>query len=139
MFVVDTKELFSLCKFVRWDHHHPLAQGGGGGGGSNKIIESFKNVFWYIIRKMCTALLQKNPYMLQDIPDHLKTHGMCYIAVRMDSDSGREKFIIRYELLLPMPSILLFTADHFKTQEMCSEADEKNPLGLDENPDHFKT
>ena len=32
---------------------------------------------------------------LQDIPDHLKTQGMCYIAVHMDSDSGREKFIIR--------------------------------------------
>ena len=53
--------------------------------------------------------------------------------------SDPEKFRTPGGLLLPMPSILFFIPDHLKTQEMCNEADEKNPWGLDDVPDHFKT
>ena len=90
------------------------------------MIDLFKNVFWYIIRVTCAAVLHvlqyipriqevydeamvRNSYMLKYIPDHLKMQEMCDTAARMHS--GCEEFRTLCGLLLPMPLILLFIPD----------------------------
>ena len=54
-------------------------------------------------------MLSKVPCWIKETPNHLKTQGMCDVAVRME------------------PCSLGFVPDHLKTQGMCSEAVQNKP------------
>ena len=68
--------------------------------GINKMINLFKNVFWYTIEGTCAVLL----YILKYIP------------------GTQEEF---NEEVRREPILLMYVPDHFKTQEMCEEAVKK--------------
>ena len=70
--------------------------------GMNKMIDLFKNAFWYIIEGMCTVLL----HMLKYVPG---MQEMCHEEVRRK------------------PRSLKFIPDIFKTQEMCNEVVRRKP------------
>ena len=69
--------------------------------GINKMINLFKNVFWYTIEGTCAVLL----YILKYIP------------------GTQEEF---NEEVRREPILLMYIPDHFKTQEMCEEAVKKS-------------
>ena len=79
------------------------------------MSDLFKNVFWYILRRICTASLHN---LLQYIPGLQK---ICNEAVARN------------------PLNLRFVHDHFKTPGMCSKAVSMNPWPLKYIPDHLKT
>ena len=113
------------------------------------MIDLFKNVFWYIIRVTCAAVLHvlqyipriqevydeavvRNSYMLKYIPDHLKMQEMCDTAARMHS--GCEEF----RTLRTVTSNALNTP-FYSWHGICEKAAEKNTWGLKNVPDHLKT
>ena len=115
----------------------------------NKMIDLFKNAFWYIVEGAYTVLLHMLKYVpgvqkacdevvawhyrpllelyllpmsgLFFIPDHLKTQEMCIKAVEVD------------------PSFLRLVPDHLKTQGMCDKAVHNKPWLLKYVPDWFVT
>ena len=62
----------------------------------------------------------RKPYMLEFVPDHFRTQGMCNGSVTRD------------------PYVLDHVSDRFKTQGMCIKTVEKDPWQLYYVPDHFK-
>ena len=82
--------------------------------GINKMINLFKNVFWYTIEGTCAVLL----YILKYIP------------------GTQEEF---NEEVRREPILLMYVPDHFKTQEMCEEAVKKKSWLLHHVPPCFRT
>ena len=108
----------------------------------------FKNVPWYIMRRMnilkytlraqetYDKAVARSPCMLRHVPDNLKTQEMCHTAVRMDPGT----ILVLDRVLLRFPSVLLFLVpDHIKTKGMCEKAVEKNQCLLDDVPDRLLT
>ena len=101
---------------------------------NKKMIDLFKNIFWYIIEGVSTVLLRmlkyvpggqeaydevarREPLLLEYVPDWLKLQKMCNEAVRNK------------------PSMIYFVPDQYRT----NEAVRTEPLLLQYVPDHFKT
>ena len=91
----------------------------------NKMIDLFKNVFWYIIEGACTVLL----HMLKYVPGAQKA---CEEEVTCQYRPLLEIY------LLPI-SGLFFIPDHFKIQEMCNKEVDIRPHFLVLVPDHLNT
>ena len=112
--------------------------------GINKMNDSFKNVFWYIIREMyhekilpgwfaffipnsfktqkiCDEVVLHNPYMLGYISDKHKAQEICKKASEKD------------------PSQLTYVSNQYKTQEICIKVVEKTSWELCHVPDQYKT
>ena len=68
---------------------------------------------------MCEKAVEKNPWELDDVPDHFKAQEMCNEAVRQE------------------PWLLKFVPDRFKTQEMCNKAVRMDPWLPNCVPDWF--
>ena len=135
----DTKGLFSLCKFVRCDHHRPPRPKS-----LNKMSDLLKNTFWYIIREMCNENILPSWCAFLFIPDRLKTQEMFYEAVACSPRMlrhGPDQFRTQEMCIKAVeedPRMLRHVPDHFKTQEICNNAVEKNPQALQDVPFHFK-
>ena len=86
----------------------------------NKIIDLFKNVFWYVFREMCYEKILPS-WCTFFIPDTFKTQELC------------KKEVEKYAWSLK------YVPDNFKTQEMCNNAVKKNPFYLHYVPDWFFT
>ena len=65
--------------------------------------------------------VDKNPWNLEDVPDHFKSEEMCNKAI--------EK----------APRCLKYVPDHLKSSEMCIKAVDRNTWNLEDVPDHFKS
>ena len=115
----------------------------------NKMIDLFKNAFWYIIEGACTVFLHVLKYVpgtqeayeqevvrhyrplleiyllpmlgLFFIPDHLKTQEMCNKEVDIK------------------PHFLVLVPDRLRAEEMCNKAVCKYPWLLKYLPDWFVT
>ena len=70
---------------------------------------------------MCGGAIEKDPWCLKYVPDHLKTEKMSIKAVEKEA-----------EALEDIP-------EHFQTREMCIKTVEKEAERLEHVPDHFKT
>ena len=84
----------------------------------NKIINFFKNIFWYIIKEVCTVLL----YLLKYTP---------VVGRVVQEEYNRE--------VLKQRRFLKFIADIFKTQQMRNKEIEKDRCVLRFAPFHFWT
>ena len=69
---------------------------------------------------MCDKAVRMELYVLEFVPDWLKTREMC------------ERNVERY------PGTLKFVPDHLKTQGTCERAVEDEPYSLKHVPDHLK-
>ena len=70
---------------------------------------------------MCHEAVERDPWMLEFVPDQYKTQKMCHEAVQSDT-----------WMLEDVP-------DQYKTQKMCNEAVERDPRVLEHVPDWFVT
>ena len=69
---------------------------------------------------MQRGIVRREPYVLDYVPDHLRTHDMCNEV--MCNNSGT----------------FLLISDRFKTQVVSIKAVEVDPWSLGDVPDHFK-
>ena len=87
----------------------------------NKMIDLFKNVFWYIIEGACTVLL----YMLKYVPGVQEAYDEA-VALRHRPPLWIYLIRIKAKDVDIEPRFLIFVPDRFKTRRMCEKAVKKH-------------
>ena len=100
----------------------------------NKIIDLFKNVFWYIAEGACTVLL----YMLKYVPGTQEAYDEA-VACRRRPPPWIYLIRIKAKDVDIESHFLSFVPDRFKTREMCEKAVKKYLWLLKYVPDWFAT
>ena len=100
----------------------------------NKMINLFKNVFWYIIEGACTVLL----YMLKYVLGDQEAYNEAVVCHRR-SLPWIYLIYIKAKYVDIEPRFLPIVPDRFKTREMCEKAIKKYLLLLKYVLDWFVT
>ena len=93
----------------------------------SRISDNFKT------QEMCNKAVKKDPCLLAEVPDHLKTQKkMCNKAVEdspwhiIDISEDPEAEEMCNKAVKKDPFLLIEVADHLKSQEMYNKAVEEN-------------